>query len=242
MQNCSLSSSSRASRDRQPNPSRRAASLSSASTNVYDPPLWLCLRLGPTCGVMSGRKLMPGRHGRRLFCPSSQSAHLCLKLCILGSSLMTIVLDMTLPMVRARLWRYLIAHRLWFWQAMRVADSAVTCMAHWVARPRWWSASSRSSACTAATLAAPVTGVSLSTRRRDHVSVEGVSGRAFRALPASRARRVESVLVRSLCVGVLLLLSTDLEAFESQASGLVEWSCANPSLAFALVPLHQADG
>ena len=95
-------------------------------------------------------------------------------------------------------------------------------MAHWAARPRWWSASSRSSACTAATLAGPVTGVSLSTRRRDHVSVEGVSGRVFRALPASRARSVESVLVRSVCVGVLLLLSTDLEAFESQARGLVD--------------------
>ena len=222
VQNCSLSSSSCASRDRQPNPSRTAASLSSASTNVYDPPLWLCLRLGPTCGVMSGRKLMPGGMGDDLSCLSSQSAHLCVKLCILASSLMTIVLDMTLPMVHASSSCFLIAHRLWFWQARRAANSAVTCMAHWAARPRWWSASSRSSACTAATLAGPVTGVSLSTRRRDHVSVEWVSGRVFRALPASRARCVESVLVRSVCVGVLLLLSTDLEAFESQARGLVD--------------------
>ena len=157
---------------------------------------------------------------RRPFGLSSQSAHLCLKLCILGSSLMTIVLDMTLPMVRARLWRYLIVFRLWFWQAKRAANSAVTCMAHWVARPRWWSASSRSSACTAASLAAPVTGVSLSTRRRDHVFVEGVSGRVFRALPASRARRVENVLVRSLRVRALLLFRKDLDPFRSEARRL----------------------
>ena len=43
-----------------------------------------------------------------------------------------------------------------------------------------------------------------------------------RAVSISGAIRVESVLVRSLCVGVLLLLSTDTEAFESQARGLVD--------------------
>ena len=34
--------------------------MSLASTNVPDSLLRLCLRLGPSCGVMSGRKLMPG--------------------------------------------------------------------------------------------------------------------------------------------------------------------------------------
>ena len=129
---------------------------------------------------------------------------------------------MTLPMVCARLWRYLIAPAcgsgrrgerpirpsLEWRTGQLVLAGGVRAAVRQRARLRPWPG--------------PVIGVSLSTRRRDHVSVGWVSGRVFRALPASRARSVESVLVRSVCVGVLLLLSTDLEAFESQARGLVD--------------------
>ena len=121
-------------------------------------------------------------------------------------------------------------------------------MAHWMARAPWSSASNRSSACTAASLAFPVAGVS---PPFGHV-VTRLLKRGLvvfpRAVDISGALRTEGVLVQSLRVRVLLLFSTDLVACGSQARGLggradlvLQVVCTNPPLTLDLAALHQAD-
>ena len=137
----------------------------------------------------------------------------------------------------------------------RAADSAVTCMAHWVARAPWWRAAVRQRA-RLRSWPLPLLAFLLISATW---SAKGLVVFA-RAVSISSAPRVECVLVRSLGVRVLLLFRKDVEAFRIRGSstcGLVAelspWLrvvcgansgrvCANPSLAFAPVLLRHADG